>query len=189
MERVNGLDYPCSQIDNFPTNGLTGIEDSLAYRINEVDRHLHHYVRAYGLAAVPAGETHRADEITSDPDPFIVDAGNDTWGAWVQIFGSADTPTGCVYYDPGDMNIVSVETANVVYLLQLAAGTSGAAGLAADTYSDAVFTPQSAAGRPAAFEYPMRRQAAGTKLWLRTLARGTNTAELGVYIDIHCYEG
>lgn len=189
MERLNGLPFPVAKIDDFPTNGLEGVEDSLAYRTAEIERHLHHYNRSYGLAAIPAGETHRADEITTNPDPFVVDAGNNTWGAWVQVFGSEDAPAGCVHFDPGDLNIVSVQVANVVYFLQLSAGETGAAGLAAGTFSDAVFTPQSANGRPAAFVYPMRRQAAGTKLWLRNLARATNTAELGVYINIHCYEG
>jgi hypothetical protein len=178
-----------AQIDRAATDGLTGVEDSLAYRINEVDRHVHHYTRSFGLAAVPDAELHRADEITTDPEPFVIDAGNDDWGAWVQVFGSTDTPAGWEYIDPGEISIVSAETANVVYFIQLAAGASGAAALSAGTYSDRVFIPQSANGRPAALLFGLRRQAAATKLWMRILCRGTNTSELGVYIDLHGYEG
>lgn len=178
-----------AQIDRAATDGLTGVKDSTAYRVNEIERHFHHYGRTYGLAAVPDAELHRADEVTTDPEPFVIDAGNDAWGAWVQVFGSTDTPAGWEYFDPGEISIVAAETANVVYLIQLAAGTSGAAGLAAGTYSDRVFTPQSANGRPAALRFGLRRQAAGTKLWMRTLCRGTNTSELDIYIDLHGYEG
>jgi hypothetical protein len=177
------------KIDSYATDGLNGVYNSLAYRVNEIERHAHHYMRSYGLAAVPAGTTHRADEITSDPEPFVIDAGNDTWGAWVCVFGSTDTPAGWAYFDPGEVNIVAAENANVIYLIQMGAGASGAAALTAGTFSDTVFTPQSVNGRPAAMEFPMRRQIAGTLLWMRTLCRGTNTSELDLYIDLHGYEG
>jgi len=177
------------KIDDLATAGLTGVHNSLAYRIQEIESHFHGYRRAYGLAAVPAAETHRADEITTNPGPFVIDAGNDTWGAWVQVFGSSDTPSGWAYFDPHKISIVAVETANVVYFVQIAAGTSGAAGLAAGTYSDIVFTPQSVNGRPAAIEVGMARSAAATKIWARNLARGTNTATLSFYLEMHGYEG
>ena len=187
-EYLNGIN-DIRKIDSAPALGLTGAVDSVAYRAAEIDRHSHHYTRVFGLAAAPAGETHRADEITTDPEPFEIDAGNDTWGAWVQVFGTTDTPSGWIYFDPAEINIVSAETANVVYLIQMAAGVSGAAGLSAGTYSDRVFTPQSANGRPAALLFGLRRRPAGTALWMRTLCRGTNTSKLGIYLDMHGYEG
>jgi hypothetical protein len=180
-----------AKIDDAATDGLLGTEDSVAYRVHEAERHVHHYSRVFGAAAVPNGEIHVADEQTSDPDPFVVDAGNDTWGAWVQLLGSSDTPSiaGSAKFDPHLISIVAAETANVVYQIQLAAGTSGAAALAAGTYSGKAFIPQSANGRPAPIPIAMRRQDAGTKLWIRTLARGTNTSTLSLYIEIHEYEG
>jgi len=173
------------KIDDLATAGLTGVYGSLAHRIAEVERHIHGYRRCFGLAAVPAAETHRADE----PAPFVIDAGNDTWGDWVQIFGSSDTPSGWLYFDPHKLSITAVETANVTYFIQIAAGTSGAAGLAAGTFSDMVFTPQSVNGRPAAIEIGIARQAAATKVWARNLARGENTATLSFYLEMHGYEG
>ena len=188
METLNGVS-DLQKVDSAATDGLTGVSNSLAYRVNELEQHIHGYNRSYGLAAVPAGETHRADEITSDPEPFVIDAGNDTWGAWVQVFGSTDTPAAWIYFDPSEMSIVTVQTANVIYFLQLSAGATAAAGVTAGTYSDRVFTPQSVSGRPAAIRFMMGRQAAGTKLWMRTVCRGTNTSTLSFYMDLHGYEG
>jgi len=177
------------KIDDLATAGLTGVSNSLAYRVHEIERHFHGYQRAYGLAATPAGETHRADTITTSPAPFVIDAGNDTWGTAVQVFGSSDTPSGWLYFDPHRINIVAVETANVTYLIQLIAGDSAAAGLTAGTYSDFVFQPQSVQGRPGSIEIGFRRQAAATKLWARNWARGQNTATLSFYLELHGYEG
>jgi len=177
------------KIDNAAATGLLGVDGSLSYVIQEIDRHNHHYTRCFGLAAVPSGETHRADNILTNPAPFVIDAGNNTWGAWVQVFGSSDTPAGWVEFDPHEFSIVGVETANVTYFIQIGCGDSGADSLTAGTYSEFVFRPQSANGRPAAIPVGLRRQDAGTKVWMRTLARGENTATIDVYLEMHGYEG
>jgi hypothetical protein len=187
-ETLNGISDR-QKIDSAATLGLTGTDNSLAYRVNEVERHLHSYQRAYGLAAVPAGTTHRADEITDDPAPFQIDAGNDTWGTAIQVFGSTDTPSGWSKYDPHKISIVSVETANATYFIQMIAGATAAAGITAGAYSSLVFRPQSVQGRPADIPVNVRRQDAGTNLWIRTLARGQNTATMDLYIELHGYEG
>jgi hypothetical protein len=188
VQTLNGV-TDLSRIDTNATLGLAGTNNSLAYRVHEIERHLHGYRRGYGLAAVPAGETHRADTITTSPAPFVIDAGNDTWGTAIQIFGSDDTPAGWTYWDPHKISIVTVETANVTYLIQVIAGATAAAGITAGTYSDIVFRPQSVQGRPAALEVGFRRVAADAKLWARTWARGQNTATLSFYLEIHGYEG
>ncbi len=177
------------KIDSAATDGLSGVSNSLAYRVHETGRHFHSYQRAYGLAASPSGTTHRADEIVDDPEPFQIDAGNDTWGTAIQVFGSTDTPSGWTKFDPHKIAIVAVETANVTYFIQVIAGTTAAAGITAGTYSSLVFKPQSVNGRPADIAVNMRRQDSGTNLWVRTLARGQNTATIDIYIELHGYEG
>jgi hypothetical protein len=179
------------KIDSYATDGLNGVSNSLAYRVNEIERDVHSYERWFGLAAVPNGTIHRADSITDNVNPFQIDAGNDTWGTWVSVLGSSDTPAiaGSAYYDFHQVDIVAVQTANVVHFVQIAMGASGAAGLTAGTYTEFVFIPQSAAGRPAPITIQMRRQAAGTLAWMRNLVRGTNTSTLDFYIGLHEYEG
>lgn len=188
---LNTLLGYCVEIDGAATDGLLGVADSLAYRAAEVERHLHSYERWFGLAAVPVGETHVADGVLANPSPFRIDAGNDTWGAWVQVLGSTDTPVnvGDAYFDLHRVEIVGVETANVTYFIQVASGESGAAALAAGTYTEFVFRPQSANGRPAPVEMQDRRVAVGTKVWMRNLAKGENTAYLDLYVGVHSYEG
>lgn len=179
------------KIDSAATDGLSGTANSVAYRVHENDRHNHHWERWSGVAAIPNGEIHVADSITDNPSPFQVDGGNDTWGAWVQVLGSSDTPaiSGSVYYDFHQMDIVAAERANTTHFIQVALGTSGAAALAAGTYTDKVFHPQSVQGRPAPIVFETRRVAVTTKAWVRILAKGQNTGTLDFYIGHHEYEG
>ena len=41
------------KIDNLAADGLLGVEDSLAYKIAEVEKHFHNWERWIGLAAIP----------------------------------------------------------------------------------------------------------------------------------------
>jgi hypothetical protein len=189
MTLLNFYD-PANQLNDASTDGLSGTADSISYLIGEIERHFHHYERWFETAAAPSGETNVADGIGSGGGAFQIDAGSDDWGSWVQVLGSADTPaiSGSVYYDPHKIDIATVERA-LPYFIQIAAGTSGAAGLSAGTYTELVFVPQSVAGRPAPIPIGFRRQAVTTKLWARCKCPGQNTATLDFYIGIHEYEG
>lgn len=191
MERVNGLPFPVAKIDDFATNGLTGVEDSLAHRMHATERHHHHYERWFGAAAVPNGTVHVADSVADNPSAFQVDAGNDAWGTWVQILGSADTPaiTGNVEYDLHLLDFVALERANTTHLIQVGFGATGAAALTAGTYSERVFHPQSVQGRPAPMPIETRRAAVGTLAWMRILVQGQNTGTMDFFIGSHEYEG
>lgn len=191
MERVNGLPFPVAKIDDFATNGLTGVVDSLAYRMHTTERHHHHFERWFGAAAVPNGTIHVADSVLTNPSAFQIDAGNDDWGAWVQVLGSADTPAIAdkVEYDLHQIDFVAVERANTTYLFQIGYGASGAAALTAGTYTERVFRPQSVQGRPAPIPLETRRQDVGTLAWMRCLAQGADTGTLDFFIGDHEYEG
>jgi hypothetical protein len=58
----------------------------------EIEKHLHTNERWFGIAVTLSLPTHVADNILTAVSPFQIDAGNDTWGTWVQILGSNDTP-------------------------------------------------------------------------------------------------
>ena len=84
--------------------GLTSIEtkiDAMQLDVTDIRQetvesevHAHSHERWAGLAGTPSGEIHRMDGLLSatSPQPFQIDAGNNAWGAWVQVVGSADTP-------------------------------------------------------------------------------------------------
>ena len=178
------------KIDNKATDGLNGVNNSLAYRVHEIERHLHSYGREFGAAAVPSGETHVADSINDNPSAFQVDAGNDDWGAWVQILGSSDTPaiTGSANYDIHRMLVTATER-NAVYHVQIGFGDSGEAALSAGDYTEISFIPASNQADNSPILIQDRRKSVGTKAWIRTLCPGQDTATFDFYVGLHEYEG
>ncbi len=186
MARVN---YN-AQLDNAATLGLLGTHDSLSYRVHEAERHLHSAGSWFGTAAVPSGETHVADRIGPGIDPFVIDAGNNDWGSWVQILGSSDTParTGLAYYDPHEILIEDTEHNTATYFIQFTRGASGAVGYAAGHYTEFVIGSDGARFKGIT-RVQTGRAPAGDKLWARCLCPGQNTSEIDFYMGIHEYEG
>lgn len=182
---------PRSLFDTQATDGLTGTHDSLAYRVHEIERHLHSSASWFEVAATPSGETHVADRIGSGSGPFTLDAGNDTWGSWVQVLGSSDTParTGQVYFDPHEMVITYTEKA-ATYFIQFSRGDTGAAGLAAGTYTEVVYESDSVGAKAAGItSIQTGRAPAGSKIWMRCMSPDQDTAQIKLYIGIHEYQG
>ena len=179
-----------TKLDNRATDGLSGVSNSLAYRIAEVERHLHQEERWFGAAASPSGETHVADRIGVGVSAFELDAGNNTWGTWVQILGSTDTPadTGNVAMDVHRVLFTNAEK-NATYFLQFGAGDSGAAAITAGTYTEIAFQPASNQIDSGPYNMQSRRADTGTKVWARCLCPGQDTGTLEFYVAIHEYEG
>lgn len=178
-----------AKIDSIASDGLSGVTNSLSYRVGEVERHLHSPGSWFGGAAVAVGETHVADRIAGGITAFQIDAGNLDWGSWVQILGSEDTParTNMQYYDPHEILIESTERI-ATYFIQFARGDSGAAGLAAGTYTELVIGSDSNRFKGIT-SVQTGRAPAGSKLWARCLCVGQNTGTLDFYMGIHEYEG
>jgi len=178
-------------IDDVATDGLDGIEDSLSYRIAEVDRHVHGWERWFGEAVSASGETHVADRVGTTTTALRIDAGNSTWGNWVQILGSSDTPAvaGQVKFDLHRVAVTGVERTNAVHIVQIAFGATAAGALTANTYTEFVFEPTVVQGRVAPIDIISRRQDAGTKVWARCWVVGQDTGTVDFFIGLHEYEG
>lgn len=174
-----------ARIDHLATDGLSGVNNSLAYRIGEVERHFHSYERWYGVAAAPSG-THKADQIAKDIAAFELDAGDDAYGSWVQLLGSADTS---LKYDLHELYFTYAETAATVHFVQLAFGDTGDGAVAAGTYTEIIYRSGAAVNREAPVVIQTRRQAAGTLAWARVLAYDVNTSKVQLYFGMHYYEG
>jgi hypothetical protein len=175
---------------NATTNGeLLALANANAAELEVIDVHNHHWELRMGLAASPSGETHRADEVGPGIQAFVPDAGNETWGAWVQLLGSSDTPfrSGKTLFDFHELIITAAER-TAVYFIQIGCGASGAAALSAETYSTIIFNPGSVAGRSIAVPINTERCVSGTKVWIRLLCLAQNTATLNVYIGLHEYD-
>jgi len=184
---INGV-YGASKIDDYATLGLDGTPDSLAYRVHEVEKHLHSAGSWFEAATTPSGTTHVGDRIGGGAGPYQIDAGNDTWGSWVQVLGSSDTParTGQAYFDPHEMVIDDCEV-NAVYFVQFSRGASGDAGYTAGTYTEVVFYGAKSGGL--IIDVQTGRAPAGALLWARCMVPGVNTATLDFYLGIHEYTG
>ena len=170
----------------------TSLEGKIEQEVFEIERHIHNNEKSFGLAGTPAGETHRADRITLKPEPFQVDAGNDTWSAWFQVFGSSDTPvvSGSKEFDFNEFQIVNHERNSTVHVMQVITGESTelAAKLAAELFTEKTFiTPSAPAGEMGTVQLTDTRCVAGQKVWVRIWAKGADTGTLDFYPAIHEY--
>lgn len=182
-----------NKIDAEAVDGLAGVSNSLAYKVHEIEKHLHSSGSWFEVAGTPSGETHVADRIgtVGGGGAFQIDAGNNTWGAWVQVLGSADTParTSQLFFDPHELVITSTERA-ATYFIQIGRGASGAAALLAETYTELVYESNSVGSKAAGItKVQTGRAPAGSLLWARTMSPGQNTATIDFYIGIHEYIG
>lgn len=180
-----------SKIDKLAVSGLLGTNNSLAYKVHEIEKHFHNYERWFGLSPSPSGEVKRADLLATTVAPFQIDAANNDWGSWLQILGSSDTPTniGGTYtkFDLHSVQVVANERAQPYYV-QFAFGDTAAGALTAGTYTSMVIACP-ATNTDEAFKIMMNRVNAGTKAWARCKCVGQNTATLDFYFGIHEYVG
>jgi hypothetical protein len=181
------------EFDSPPTLGLLGEHNSQAYRTAEIERHLHSNERWFGLSGSASGEVTRMDNIGGTTTPFQMDAGNNTWGTWLQIVGSSDTPVdaGNVYFDLHRLEITAREENSTVHLVQMGCDTSGANALTNGNYSELMFVSESVAAQSVATPIMIktRRYAAGTKCWMRVWAVTKDTGTVDFFIGLHEYEG
>ena len=165
--------------------------NSLAYRVMEIETHLHSGERWFEDAGVPAAGTHEADRIgtVGGGGPFQIDAGNNTWGSWVQILGSDDTPadTGKTHFDLHRISIVTTERNNT-YFIQIGCDTTAADSLTNGTYTEFVYEPITTKDENAPLPVQTKRATAGTKAWARCMCPGQNTATLDFYFGLHEYD-
>jgi len=176
--------------DNVVTAGLRGTKDSLSYRIHELERHFHVAGRWFGAAAILAADTNYGDRIAAGISPYQLVAGNNTWGAWTGILGSADTPadTGKVYFDPHEIQVTEANDTNT-YFIQFTRGLSGAAGYSAGMYTEFSFTPATNQIDAGPIAVKTGRAPAGSIIWARCMVSGQNAKTIDFYLGIHEYEG
>lgn len=192
-----GVGDSLRKIADLNCGGMLATADSLAYHMHVTRRAVNYYERWYAKAAAANGEVHVADAIGSTGTAaFQIDGGagaSGSWGDWVQILGSSDTPqTGeatYVKYNLHKIFIVATENDSSVYFVQFGFGTSGAAALSAYTYTELVFKASANNTEETAYVVRARRQAAGTKTWARCWCVGQNTGTMDFYHSIIQYEG
>jgi len=160
--------------------------DTAATEATEAAKHFHSSETWIGRAASPDGELHVAD--ADGMLPFVMDAGDNTWGTWLQVSGSTDTPyrANMTKIDVHRIVITDVERDKAITRIQLAGGATGAAGLEAGTYTDIMVTPEKNA-KQSPLETRMPRFDAGTKGWARCWVTGQDTGTVNFFLGVHEY--
>lgn len=163
---------------------ITNIENM----VTEIHDTLHSWERWFQPTKQSNPPTHVAAAIGAGIGQFSVDAGNNAWGAWVQILGSTDTPIvpGADHYELHRLTIKTAER-NEPYFIQVGFGASGADALADGTYTEAVFTPVGNVVDQDPIELRVDRVAAGTMAWARCMCEGQDTAALSFYYGLQEY--
>jgi len=77
----------------------------------------------------------------------------------------------------------------VVYMIQFGRGASGAAALSAGTYTELVVGVDATKKFKAITRVQTGRALAGSLLWARCIAMGSNTGTLHFFLGIHEYVG
>jgi hypothetical protein len=176
------------KIDGSATSGLAGTNNSLAYRVHEIERHFHVRERWWGSNGA-ATETN-AIEANVDT-PFVAVSGNDTWGTAIPICGTGDTPTisGDAKFD-AHLVLVTDTDHSTPYRFRIIYGNdTSAAAIAAGQYSEVMFITAGgpfASGVPA--EIRMPRVTVGWKLWAQAWS-ATNGSNVDFFWGAHGYEG
>jgi len=170
---INGEPWPLAQI----------YKETL-----EIGRHIHNYSRWLGAAIVPNAEVHVADKLSLNPVAFSINAGNNAFGAWVQILGSADTPVipGKTKFDLRAIQTTTNQRAGE-YFIQLAFGVSGAAAFVAEEYTSDVIAFDGV-NNEHWFEFQSKQITAGTKAWMRCLSPGNDGGTLSFFFGLHEYD-
>lgn len=167
---------------------------NIAQGIYEIERHIHNWEDWFGVAVSPDAELHVADDLlgttlTNPILPFQIDAGNEVWGLWVQIFGSNDTPNraGNLYFDLHRIGIVAAQDTDTDYFIQFGCGVSGAAAISAGTYSSTEYHSATNQSAETPIKVLLKRCAVGEKVWARCVAMGLDTSTLDFYFGSHEY--
>ena len=186
------------QIDNASVLGLLGTENSLAYKVHEMEKHIHNREFWFGEHETRSLENDCGQINTMAP--FQTDAGDGTqgdyilgWGNPVCVIGWNDLPVTSdgVKFDLHRIVVVDVQaTADLVlHKVQIVYGRGTfAEALAAQQYTDLPpFIPLRGASFTIMDFMMPRRYCGGDKVWVRHCVDGVDTATMDFFIGFHEY--
>ena len=101
-----------NKIDGSPTSGLSGVHNSLAYRVHEIEKHLHNSEQVFG---------NTANDMTADvPVKFTVIGGNNAWGTELMLTDGTVIESGSstMKFDINRFYAVSTSAANKISVVE-----------------------------------------------------------------------
>lgn len=181
------------KIDGVATNGLppTGVSNSLASRVHEIEKHLHGRERWWGATGAPSETNAIASTVTV---PFVATSGNNTWGTAIPICGTGDNPvlSTDTKFDCHRLFITDLDDDTTPWKVRVIYGTgTSAAAVSADQYSEVMTMTNAVPGNRAGaspVDVMMPRVDVGTKVWLQAW-NDTNGETLSTFAGYHGYSG
>lgn len=184
-----------SKIDSKTVDGLLGVNNSVAYKVHEIEKHFHSGETWLGIRAVPDATDWGID---TSIDAFQAISGADAYGAdandEAEVIGTGDLPilSGGVKFDLHRLFIVDVSQ-DSIYKLRIVYGTGTMAdAITAGQYSEVVVisdatNPQQSTGGPV--DVMMPRKTSGTdKIWIQAW-NATDNATIDFLVGLHEYVG
>ena len=174
------------KLDDLAVDGLSGVEDSLAYKVEEIEKHFHSIERWFGDDGDNTAST------TNNMTEFQCTAGTGgAYGTEVQIMGANDIASGDFVFTPVKFDLhrllVTAASANGAnYVIQIWSGT-GAFG-AATLRAEVPYRRITAAGVVRPIDIQMSRLGVAEKVWARVKSE-TNGATIDFIVGIHAYAG
>ena len=178
---VNGVSSD-AKIDILSVDGLSGVNNSLAYKVHEIEKHFHNDEQWFGK---DGGDTYLS---RSSITPWQITAGTgEAYGTEIQISNGDEIESGSTTkkYDFHRFYITGLDTANVVYKVEIYYGTNvfGDSTLLTE-FVTACANANQADTHPLAIIAP--RITCNNKLWARCKCQ-TNGATLDFVIGVHTY--
>ncbi len=166
--------------DNLPNSPADEVtSEAILESVGEIHDHDRNIERWLGSVAGWNGSDEVNAASNDRMEVFIIDAGNDTWGTPLCILGSGDTPilAGKESFDIHRI-VVSATESNVRYRLRLAWGTSYAAAISANDFTEIEFMPTSNQADNGPANLIVDQIAVGTKIFAAVWAIGQNTSTI-----------
>ena len=188
---VTAIRLETDKIDGDATDGLTGVANSLAYRVNEIERHVHNRERWWGATAAPTEVNAIEANVTR---PFVAASGANAWGVAIPILGTADDCSpgdGDTKFDIHRLLITDLDDETDAWRIRViwGTGTSGDA-ITAGQWTEIMVQSNAVPGNRAGgqpIEVIMRRVDVGVTLWVQAW-NDTNAEEVDFFWGCHGYE-
>lgn len=191
---VNLMQSNSPKIDDVAVDGLLGTEDSLAYKVNEIEKHLHSAGRFFGYSGTP-----NATASLASLTPWTLATGTGDYGTPVQLFlgdEDFDLPFTVVRYDPHRL-LISDASVNATYKIRIANSlwngsthtyASMAESVAANRYTESIVHIVDLKKPSTSIPVQTGRPVYGSKLWAQVWC-SLDDADIDIFIGVHAYTG
>ena len=174
---LSSISDETDKIDEAAVDGLAGVSNSLAYKVHEIEKHLHGQGYWYGK---DPGDSFL---LVYGTTPWQLVAGaDDAFGDWVQL-SNGDEITAGPRYDPHQVLVMQASAAGKLYYIQFGTGAGGAQAVR----TTVAFFP-AATLRQGSVPVICPRFYSTDLLWARAACE-TDAATISFVLGLHTYEG